>query len=485
MSSPGTGPSTVGGHAVVLGASLAGMFAAGALARHVERVTVVERDELPAGPRWRRGLPQAYHAHNLMTAGHDAMERLFPGIRQELLDAGMVSVAMPEDMLLLTAGGWMPRFPTDLAMLTGSRPVIDWVVRRRLEADPRVTVRQRSQVIGVVPARGGNAVTGVLLRDRDPATGTYGAPYELAADLVVDATGRTSQAPRWLADLGCGTPPETVVDAQTAYSTCVFEPPAGHSADWTCILLQYSPELPRQGILNPIENGRWMVSLAALGGKVPPTDLDGFLDFARSLRSPVLYEVLRDATPVTPIHRSGRTENRWVHYERLRRWPDRFVVLGDAAGAFNPSYGQGMSVAASSALALDELLADRRSLDGVADRMRRAVAKRIGLAWAIAATADLKYPWATGRRDLRSRVALPYLYRVIAACPTSEAASRALLDINQLVATPGAVFRPGVVAAVLRPRRGPLPTRPPERTVPAPLPAPRPSGADAGAALVD
>jgi 2-polyprenyl-6-methoxyphenol hydroxylase-like FAD-dependent oxidoreductase len=216
-----------------------------------------------------------------------------------------------------------------------------------------------------------------------------------------------------------------------------------------------------------------MVSLATLGDKRPPTDIDGFLEYARTLRSPVLYEVLRDAEPVTPIYRSGRTENRRRHYERLRRWPDRFLVLGDAAGALNPSYGQGMSVAARSALALDAALSKARGLDGLGAKLRRHVAKAIDLAWSIAATADLAYPWAADHVALPVRLQLAYLYRVIGAVPTSRAASRALLDINQMVSGPQAMGRPAVLAAALSTRRragvdpGPPPAVvSPERAVP-------------------
>jgi 2-polyprenyl-6-methoxyphenol hydroxylase-like FAD-dependent oxidoreductase len=466
-------------HAVVLGASLAGMLTAAVLARHFAEVTIIERDKLPAGPEWRRGVPQARHAHNLMTAGHDAMESLFPGIRDELVQAGMVRVRMPQDMLLLTAGGWMPRFPTELAMLTSSRDVIDWVVRSRLAALPRVRIVEEAEVVDLRTEDEGARVTGVRLRRKDAgAAQGWSTPEDLRADFVVDTTGRNTRTPDWLDALGYGRPAESVVDAQTTYATCVFEPPAGHSADWNCILLQYAPEAPRQGILNPIEQGRWMVSLATLGDKRPPADIESFLDYARTLRSPVLYEVLRDAEPVTPIYRSGRTENRRRHYERLRRWPDRFVVLGDAAGALNPSYGQGMSVAARSALALDTALSKARGLDGLGAKLRRHVAKAIDLAWSIAATADLAYPWAADHVALPVRMQLAFLYRVIGAVPTSRAASRALLDINQMVSGPQAMGRPAVLAAALtgalgtRRRAGADPGPPPalvspDRAVPA------------------
>lgn len=450
------------GQAIVLGASLAGMLAAAALSRHMDQVVIVERDRLPEGVEWRRGTPQARHAHNLMTAGHNAMERLLPGLRNELLEAGMVKVRMPQDMLLMTAGGWMPRHPTPLFMMTSSRDLIDHVVRSRLRREPRVEFRTECEAVGLVADRRGGAVRGVRLRRRDPASATgWGAAQEVPADLVVDATGRTSQAPEWLRSLGYDGPRESTVDAEVAYATCVFDPPPGHRADWNCILLQSTPDVPRQGIINPIEEGRWMCSLAAMGGERPPLDHDGFLEYARTLRDPLLYQVLRDARPVTKVHGSGRTENRRRHYEKLRRWPDRFVVLGDGAGAFNPSYGQGMSVAACSAVALEQALAAAGGPAGIASGLRRQIAKCIDTAWAIAATGDLAYPWARQDAGLSTRLLLRYLYRVIDVSTSSRAAARAILDVNQMVAKPQAVFRPRVLAAVIRgPRPGsPLPPR--------------------------
>ncbi|MFF5258482.1 NAD(P)/FAD-dependent oxidoreductase [Actinomadura viridis] len=446
------GGRAAGGQAVVLGAGLAGMFAAAALSRHMERVVVVERDRLPEGPEWRRGVPQSRHAHNLMTAGHTAMNRLLPGVRDELRDAGMVEVGMPRDMLLLTAGGWMPRFTTPLFMMTSSRDLIDWVVRDRLHADPKVEFLEETEAVGLLTEGPRHAeVRGVRVRGRDASREAgRGEPYEIEADFVVDATGRRSRTPEWLRAMGYETPAESVVDAQVAYSTCVFDPPPGHEADWNCVLLQSTPDAPRQGILNPIEGGRWMVSLAAMGGERPPLDHDGFLGYARTLRSPVLYDTLVKARPVGPVHGSGRTENRRRHYERLRRWPERFLVLGDGAGALNPSYGQGMSVAACSAVALDEALAAAGGPAGVASGMRKKVARCIDTAWAIAATGDLGYPWAINDAGLSTRMKLRYLYRVVGASAWSRPAARALLDLNQMVSSPAAVFRPRVVTAVLR-----------------------------------
>ena len=108
------------------------------------------------------------------------------------------------------------------------------------------------------------------------------------------------------------------------------------------------------------------MTLGGAGGDHPPTDEAGFLEFSRSLITPALYEAIKDAEPISPIYGYQRTANQLRHYERLARWPENFVALGDAACAFNPIYGQGMSVAAMGALALDEFLrAEEREAAGM------------------------------------------------------------------------------------------------------------------------
>ncbi|MCX3059906.1 FAD-dependent oxidoreductase, partial [Streptomyces beihaiensis] len=454
------------GHAVVIGSSLAGLTAARALANSMDRVTVIERDRLPAGPRWRRGVAQARHAHNLMMAGHQGLDVLFPGVGKQLLAAGMVRVGMPQDMLLLGPGGWTPRFESDLAMLTGTRDVIDAVVRERLSADPKVTIVEEHEAVGLEPGPG-DTVTGVWVRGRDREAPTgWGERHLLKAEFVVDATGRTSRAPQWLVELGYEAPQESVADARTTYASAVFAPPPGHVADWKCMLLMASPQTPRQGILNPIEDGRWMVSVSESGGRRPATDHAGLLSAAGRLRDPVLRDVLESATPLGPVHGSGRTENRWRHYEKLRRWPDRFLVIGDAFGAFNPSYGQGMSTAVQSALTLDGMLRRHGTAAGLTHRLRKALARTLAPAWQLATTMDLSYPWVAEAYppDLMTRFGKRYMDRVAAAALTDRNAALYMLRVTQLLATPADAFKPKVLAAALRGGRGTAPAGPPSST---------------------
>ncbi|MGB6164554.1 MAG: hypothetical protein WCF33_17300 [Pseudonocardiaceae bacterium] len=284
-------------------------WAANLVAGHFEQVTLVERDALTDSVGNRKGIPQGRMLHALMPRGLELVERLFPGYCQELETAGAVPVRIPTDSLVLTPAGWLPRQAAGWPLLSASRPLFEWAVRRRLRELPGVTILDRHDVDSLRTAR--DAVTGVTLRSLEDPGGTR----QLAADLVVDASGCGSRAPTWLAEGGYGTPTKTHVDPNIAYASRIYRIPDGFCADWKLVmLLSQPPSMPRTGYLFPIEDGQWMVALMGAAGEHPPTDEDGFAAFARSLRHPIIAD-----------------------------------VLGDAVCAFNPIYGQGMSTAAVAA----------------------------------------------------------------------------------------------------------------------------------------
>ncbi|MFI5495122.1 NAD(P)/FAD-dependent oxidoreductase [Actinoplanes sp. NPDC051859] len=483
-------------HAVVIGGSLAGLCAARVLADHVDRVTVVDRDDFPAGPTVRKGLPQAHHLHVLIPAGQLALDRLFPGLMAGLHERGAVPVAAPTEVLYLSPTGWRDRFPATHRLVGASRELIDWSLRRWLAEDGRVQFRTGHEVAGLLPATGtqavdgglppvagaqavdgglppvagarevggglpslagARAVGGVLVRERSAGSRLE----ELAADLVVDASGRASRAADWLEKLGYGRPRESRVESGLAYASRRYTLPEGATGGWKCILLMpKAPDIRRAGVLLPIENGKWMVTLGGLGGDVPPTDEPGFLEFARTLRSPVLYEAIKNGTPDSPIHGYRRTANHRRHYESMPHWPDGFLVVGDAACTFNPVYGQGMTVAAQAAVQLDEHL---RAHPGTFGRAAQAAVAQCSVApWQIATGADLRFPSTVGPRPgWSARLSNWYLDRTADVGNHDEYVARVFADVLYLLAPPTALFRPGVAARVLRGRRGPaLPDAP-------------------------
>ncbi len=442
-------------HAVVVGGSLAGLCAARVLADHVDRVTIVDRDHFPDQPAVRKGVPQAHHLHVLITAGQRALDELFPGLIAELHEAGAVSVGGPQDILYLTASGWRERFPTTHHLVGASRELIDWTVRQRLLADDRIQFCAGHDVTTLL----GNEerVTGIRMRER----GT-GAEEELAAQIVVDASGRGSHAPEWLASLGYGRPAQTRIDAGLGYASRRYILADDPARDWKNILIVPQPPGSSQGaVLFPIENDRWMLTLGGIGDDRPPTDEEGFLEFTRNLRSPVVYEAIKDAQPDSPIHGFLQTSNHRNHYEAMPRWPHGFLVVGDAACSFNPVYGQGMTVAAQTALALAEHL--RANGPAGVDRAAQAATVRCAATpWLIAIGADLRFPTTAGARSgLRTRLSHWYLDRVTDVANRDPYVSEVLTDVLHLVQPPSVLARPRMLARVLRGRPGPALVDPP------------------------
>ena len=335
-------------HAVVVGGSLAGMLAARVLSDHFHDVTLLERDYFPETPTARKGLPQGRHVHVLLGRGRGVIERFLPGLTGELVRAGANPMDATQDVAWMGPYGWYVRFSGDLLLLASSRDLIDSVVRGRVAALPNVRIRQGIDVAGLLRGRiGGAGVAGVRLRARPAGLEAGRGGDELAADLVVVADGRNSRLPDWLTELGYEPPRDTVISSFQGYASRFYRPAAGFQADWKALYIQQAPPAdPRGGLVSPVEGGRWLVSLVGGDGDYPPTDETGFFDFARSLRSPALYEAIAGAEPLTPIAGQRATENRLRHYDRLGHFPEGVVAVGDAVCAFNPVYGQGMTVAA-------------------------------------------------------------------------------------------------------------------------------------------
>ena len=463
-------------HAVVVGAGMAGLLAARILAGHFEQVTMVDRDRLPDGPGFRPGVPQSRHLHVLLGRGLECLEQLFPGFEADLIEAG-APVVDGSESLWLNAAGWCRRYQSPIRLLGASRELIEWQARARVTALGNVQVLAGHEAVGLLADGGREAVTGVRLRSRGDRGERNGPTIDVAADLVVDASGRGSRAPQWLAALGYPPPTETCISSRLGYASRQYRIPAGFRGDWRMLVINAKPPgNARTGALVPIEGGRWMVALVGAGPDHPPTDDAGFLEFARGLRSPLLYETIGDAEPVSPIFGYRNTDNRRRQFERLRRWPERFVVIGDASCTFNPIYAQGMTVTAMTAVALDRLLAGHRRGAGAgppggARRFQRQVARASAGAWTMATTEDLRYPWTEGARpDLPTRVMHRYADRVLEVANGNPSVNTAFVDVVNLRRPPASLLRPRVLLPVLARRRARPLTDPPTTRQPAAAP---------------
>jgi 2-polyprenyl-6-methoxyphenol hydroxylase-like FAD-dependent oxidoreductase len=433
----------IGDRAVVLGASMAGLLAARVLADAYAQVVVVDRDELPETAMHRRGVPHGRHAHALLARGQQALEELFPGLTVELIAQGVPAGDLLANGRWYVSGHRLRQENIGLVSLSVSRPLLEGYVRARVRALPNVAFLGSCDILGLTATPDGRRVTGARVRRADGS-----AEEVVDADLVVDATGRGSRTPIWLEALGYARPETEQVQIGLGYATRTYRlPPDALDGD-LAVLDATTPEHPRGGALLRLEGGRWMVTLAGMLGDHPPIDPDGFLDFARSLRFPDIYQAVRDAEPLDdPVGFRFPASVRH-RYERLDRFPDGLLVMGDAVCSFNPIYGQGMSVAALEALTLRRQL--QRGAVPQPRRWFRDLARVVDVPWDIAVGGDLAVPGVQGRRTLRIRLVNAYIARLHAAAAHDAGLASTFVRVAGLVAPPQTLLRPQVALRVLR-----------------------------------
>ena len=430
---------------------MAGLWTARVLLERFDQVVLVDQDELPREPAFRPGVPQARQYHILLLRGLQIMQDLFPGIEEDLLAAGAVQFDAIDDIKTWMGGRWLPQFPSGQTMLSCSRVLLETTLRERLLEHPRLTLLEGGKAVGLVTGPENGSVGGARIRWREG--GEDGREMRIRADLVVDATGRNSRAVEWLEQLGYPRPREVVINSFLGYATRRYRKPADAPDDWRMLLVSWEPpDKPRGGLIFPEENDVWCVMLAGVNRVYPPADEAGFLEFARQTH-PELYEAIRMAEPIAPAYAYRRTDNRRRYFEEMASWPDGFIVVGDAAAAFNPVYGQGMTASAMTALVLGEILAQSNSdLRGVARRFQREAARVLDPVWLLATGSDLSWPETEGGEGLNAfsaRFARWYIGKLLAALPHDQTLRLAFLDVNQLVQPIDMLFRPGIAARVL------------------------------------
>jgi 2-polyprenyl-6-methoxyphenol hydroxylase-like FAD-dependent oxidoreductase len=433
------------GHAIILGGSMAALGAAKALAHHFSKVTILERDRLSAGlsSSTRKGVPQGSYGHGLLTSGYRILDGYFPGMMDELVAKGASYGDITADFLWYQFGAWKLRADSGLHGIVASRPLLESAVRKRVAALPNVTIRSEQDVQSPRFDRERRRVTGVLVIDR-----TSGTTAELEADLVVDATGRGTRSPAWLRDAGFGEVEESAIRCNITYASTTYERRPGDFQGAVGGAVVGTPPVERRGgTLFAIEGDRWLVTLHGTSGERPPRDRHAFVEYARSLPVPDIHAIIADRQPLADIQSYRFDASRRRHYEKLERFPDGYLILGDAICSFNPAYGQGMSVALGQAKALDECLA--RGHDSLARRYFARAAAQIDVPWEIAAGEDMRYPEVEGRRPPGFAWTCSYLDRVHRAATRDPLVLKRLFEVASLLRKPTALMSPSIAFRVL------------------------------------
>jgi 2-polyprenyl-6-methoxyphenol hydroxylase-like FAD-dependent oxidoreductase len=443
-------------HAIIIGGSLAGLLASRVLAKHFDRVSIVEGDFLPEKPAPRPGIPQSRHIHFLLNRGKILLEEFFPGLENELIAAGVPSLD-PRSIRWLSPAGWAPHFSPDLNdLIMFSRDLLDWHIRRRLAENTNVHFLEGGKVTGLLTNASRAEVAGVSVRFRDRHNPANIHTENLNADLVVDASGKVSKTPQWLKSLGYEPPQETTIKAFVGYASRIYEG-SGKLSDTAPVVVSLAPPFrTRSGAIFPIEGNRWLVMLGGADRDYPPSDEAGFLEFARTLATPAIYDAIKDAEAITPVYSYRGTENRLRHYERLPRYPENLIIIGHAVCAFNPTYGQGMTVAALDAQMLDKCLQKQRErypkgdLTGFARQFQQKLAKLHTIPWMFAISQDCRYPGSEGAKlNLATRLTIDYMDLVLKVLVPDAKVCQAFLEVMHMIESPAVLFHPSIAVKAI------------------------------------
>jgi 2-polyprenyl-6-methoxyphenol hydroxylase-like FAD-dependent oxidoreductase len=432
---------------------MAGLAAARVLSERYARVTVLDRDALPDGAIFRKGVPQGSHAHGLLARGRDALEALFPGLTGELVREGAMKVDLLADSIWFNHGVRLGAADSGLIGLLVSRPMLEDRVRRRLLEHPRVRVLDRCEALRPTFDSRLGRVTGVEI---DTGSGRE----ILAADLVVDATGRFSKSPAWLEELGFEPPPTEQVEVGIAYTTRLYRRRPDDAGGKRVIAVRSGAPLYRFGVALAQEDDRWIVSVGGYFGATAPADQSSVTDFARSLPVREIGDIVGNAETLSPFRGFRFPASVRRRYERIGHFPAGYLVTGDALCSFNPAYGQGMTAAILEAIALRDCLA--LGSDRLAQRFFKVAAGILDTPWQIAVGGDLEHPQVKGRRTLQGRALSWYIRRLHRAAVRDPSVAVRFLEVANLMAPPAALLAPDVAFRVLRGNltsRGRVPAR--------------------------
>lgn len=436
----------IGNHAIVIGASMGGLMAARALSDFYAAVTVLERDAFPLNDVPRKGVPQGRHTHGLLARGRVVLEEFFPGYSSEVVSqSGGLLGDIANDIMWMGHNVALAQGKSDLIGLLAARPVLEGHVRRRVMQLPNVRAIENCAVQGLVTSASKDRVTGVRVRIDGEGEQT------IEADLVLDASGRGSASPAWLEELGYQRPADDKVEIGIGYMTRTYRRTPGELGGKLGIVIAGSAPNWRNGVIIALDDNTWTVSVGGfLGDDAPANDAE-FLAYLATLPTKEIHDVVATAEPLTDYIRYRYVSSLRRRYEKLTKFPQGYLVFGDAICSFNPVYGQGMTVAAQEAVTLRDVL--RAGSENLAVRFFKAAAKIVDNPWDIAVGNDLRHPRVEGARPVMVRFINWYVGKLHQAARSDATLALAFLKVANLMNPPPALLSPATAWRVWRGNR--------------------------------
>lgn len=375
-------------HAVIIGGSIAGLLAAAVLTKYYKKVTLLDGDTLGANTDTiRKATPQGNHVHGLLSTGWDAMQEIFPEIEVELREQGANWVHFGNEFRWHHFGKVKAQFNDPMSGPFMSRSCLESALYKRAQKFNNLAVVQRCKV---------KKIFGTAANIEGVETD---AGERIEANLFIDASGRRSNTAKGLEELGVKRIKKKTLPADLRYSSCKFMPRAGFESDWKALFVTPKPPDSRAGAIFPISDGQWLVSVSGRGDTSMPTTHEECLEYTAQLHTPEIRDALEGAIEMSPLKHFRYKESRHFCYEEAEM-PKNLVVMGDAYCSFNPIFGQGMTVCALEAKALDAEL-QKRHFDS--NLFYKKVSKILKHAWDMITVEDMRHAHLHEHIPLRVR----------------------------------------------------------------------------------
>ena len=423
----------IGQRAIVIGSGIGGLSAAGALAPYFRQVLILERDVLKQAALARPGVPQGRHPHGLLAGGLKAVNEIFPGFENALIQAGGVRVSVARDIRFEHPEiGRLPQRELGSSLVCASRPLLELVLRQKAQGITNLEIRSGCRVIGIESELSSANARGVRLIDQS------GVLSSIDADLVVDASGRSALTAAVFDTLRLEQPETTAIDVNLYYTSTVIELPERASKNWKLVLtLDDPPRMGERAVLVPMERNRWMVTICQRGRLARIEGWDKYVLAFRDLIAPTIYDALCQAKPVEDLRQFAFSSSSWRHFERSPRLPRGLLPIADAICRFNPIHGQGMSSAALQARLLRKVLEDAAAESDPIAALQKGfmaeVASVLETPWAMSTSRDLLFQDVRGPRPEHFQASVEFELAMFRAAVMDPVVHKAAMDVNQLL----------------------------------------------------
>ncbi|MFH6942763.1 NAD(P)/FAD-dependent oxidoreductase [Flavobacterium sp. FlaQc-50] len=430
-------------HAVVIGGSMAGLVTARVLSKHFRNVTIIEKDKVNDKPETRKGQPQTRHIHLVLAQAMNILLGYFPSLKKELIEAGALELDVCNDYNWYSYGGYKKKGVTGITALTMTRELLEYHVKKHVLSIGNITILDETKALEM-KMKDENVYALVLEK--------AGEKQLINTDFVVDASGRGTRAYKWLEQHGYATPEETKIKIDIMYVTILLERkeiPQGKKAE----VISYTPDAPNEklgAVLMPIEENRWVLTLIGMRGVEPPQNDEELLKFLKGLPISGLYDTVSEAKRLTDFLVFKCPHSIRRHYEKLKKFPGSYVVLGDAVSNFNPMYAQGMASSICQAKVLDEVLTIIPANDKVFKPHIKKVNDVIEDFWTAGSYEDFKYPETEGEKPVGLKMVNGYMKALQKAANKDTELFKEILEVAGYLKSGKTLFRPKIMWKVFK-----------------------------------